>query len=78
MDIGKNGRPTTEFLKRLYDFIRENHGRNNPVPAAYYDDADYRNIADLAVKRKKDKKRYNLLRNNCKTFAREVIEAGRE
>jgi RHS repeat-associated protein len=79
VQIGPDGRPTPQSLQRLYDYISEHYGRNSPVDATYYDDADAQRVVDFAERRRRDRNRepYGLLGNNCFTFAREAIQAGR-
>ena len=80
--MGKDGRPTEESLKDLYDFISENYGKGHSVEAEYFSDADYRRVVEFAYRRMRDPNRkpyswkpWNA--NHCKTFAREAIQAGR-
>jgi hypothetical protein len=58
-------------------------GKDYPADATYYDDADYQKVVDFAIARMRDPKRdpysWNPLnRNDCFTFAREAIAAGRK
>ncbi len=77
--VMKDGKPTEESLKKLYNFISKSYGQNKPVDASYYEDADFQKTVDFAIDRMNDKNRkpYSLLNNNCKTFATEAVEAGR-
>jgi len=75
----QSGKPTAESLANLYKYISKHYGKNSPVDATYYSDADFQKIVDFALKRMADKNRkpYDLFKNNCKTFAAEAIKAGR-
>jgi hypothetical protein len=78
--MGKDGLPTPESLQNLYDYLSKNYGKDKQVSAEYDRDADYQKVVDYAEQRIRDKnrKRYDLRKNNCKTFAREAIKAGRQ
>ncbi len=75
----ENGKPTEKSLKNLYKYISEHSGQSKPVDATYYDDADFNKVVDFATERMNDKNRapYNKWTNNCKTFSKEAVEAGR-
>jgi hypothetical protein len=75
----QDGKPTAESLANLYKYISEHYGKNSPVDATYYPDADYQDIIDFALKRMNDKNRdpYSLGTNDCKTFRKDAINAGR-
>jgi len=79
VDIEPDGRPTEASLQRLYDYISQNYGQGRPVRAQYYDDADFQRVVEFATGRMNDPNRdpYGILTNNCYTFAREAVEAGR-
>jgi hypothetical protein len=76
--MGKDGKPTEASLKNLYDFVSKNYGQGRPVSATYDATADAKKVNAFAEQRRNDPKRdpYNLLTNNCKTFAKEAVEAG--
>jgi RHS repeat-associated protein len=77
--VMRDGKPTAESLENLYNFISQNYGHGRPVDAKYYSDADFQKIVDFAVRRMTDENRrpYSILNNNCKTFAQDAIDAGR-
>jgi RHS repeat-associated protein len=77
--MGDDGTPTAASLDNLYDYISKHYGHGSHVDATYYPDADYKKIIRFAKQRMNDKKRkpYNILTNNCKTFARDAVNAGR-
>ncbi len=77
--VMKNGKPTEESLQRLYKYISEHLGHGKTVDATYYEDADFNKVVDFATDRMNDKNRepYDKWSNNCKTFSKEAIEAGR-
>ena len=76
--IGEDGQPTATSLQNLYDYVSSHYGHDSHVTATYVEDADYQQIVDFARQRMRDKnrKRYNLLNNNCKTFAKDAIQEG--
>lgn len=78
--IGSDGHPTQASLDNLYDYISKHYGHNSHVSATYYRDADYNKIVRFAKQRMNDKHRkpYNILTNNCKTFAKDAVNAGRQ
>ncbi len=65
----------------MYKYATRKYGKDSPVEAIYYKDADFQKIIDFANERKNDKNRspYSLIfpRVNCKTFAKDAIKAGR-
>jgi RHS repeat-associated protein len=77
--IGDDGKPTQASLDNLYGYISKHYGENSHVTATYYQDADNKKIIRFAKQRMNDKNRkpYNILNNNCKTFAQDAINAGR-
>ena len=79
MKIGADGRPTAESLERLYRYASEHYGQGTKVRTEYHADADAEKVNAFAEQRANDsgRKPYNLLTNNCKTFADEAIEAGK-
>ncbi|MEW6110401.1 MAG: RHS repeat-associated core domain-containing protein [Nitrospirota bacterium] len=78
--VMKDGEPTEKSLQNLYKFISKHYGQGKPVDATYYDDADFNKVVDFATDRMNDKNRapYDKWSNNCKTFSKEAIEAGRK
>lgn len=78
--IGADGQPTSASLTQLYDYISTKYGEGVHVTATYYRDADHKKIMRFAKHRMNDKNRkpYDIWNNNCKTFAKEAIEAGRK
>jgi hypothetical protein len=80
--MGSDGRPTGQSLKALYDYLSKNLGQGKEVAATYYPDADYARMVAKAEQRMNDKGRaayswYPWNKNQCFSFAREIIEAGR-
>lgn len=77
--VMKDGKPTADSSANLYKYISQHYGKNSPVDATYYTDADYQKIIDFALKHIRDKSRdpYSIWNNNCKTFGRDAINAGR-
>ena len=77
--MGEDGRPTDASLKKLYDYVSKHYGQGKEVEAEYHEDADAAKVNAFAEQRKNDPDRaaYDLLTNNCKTFATEAIEAGK-
>ena len=78
--MGPGGKPTEGALKNLYDFLSNNYGKNSPVSAKYYPDADHNKINEFMENLKNDpnRKDYNLINNNCKSVAGDAISAGRK
>ena len=76
--MGKDGRPTQASLDNLYSYISRNYGHGTEVDATYDATADAGKVNAFAEKRMHDDKRkdYNLLTNNCTTFANEAVAAG--
>jgi uncharacterized protein RhaS with RHS repeats len=77
--MDEDGNPTKASLDNLYSYISNKYGHGSHVSATYYNDADYTKIIRFAKQRMNDKKRkpYGLT-NNCKTFAKEAVNAGRQ
>jgi RHS repeat-associated protein len=76
--IGKDGLPTQDSLKCLYDYLSKNIGHGSNISATYYPDSDYRGTINFAEKFIKSHPCYNLLDNNCKTFAQSAATACKE
>ncbi len=77
--MGKDGKPTQASLDRLYSYVSEHYGQGRPVSARYDAEADYDRVVGFAEQRMNDpnRARYNLLNNNCKTFAGDAVQAGK-
>ncbi len=78
--VMKDGKPTEKSLQNLYKYISEHYGQGKSVDATYYDDADFNKVVDFATDRMNDKNRapYDKWSNNCKTFSKDAVEAGRK
>lgn len=76
--IGKDGKPTKASLEKLYSYVSEHYGEGKKVKPEYHAGADYQKIVNFAEGRMHDpnRKPYGIIGNNCKTFARQAIEAG--
>jgi len=83
VDIGSNGLPTEESLKRMLHAVSKASGEDSRISAAYFV-TDEESTAKMTqyglecVQRNKDPERepYSIWSNNCGTFAEDVIEAG--
>jgi RHS repeat-associated protein len=76
--ISKDGSPTQESLSQLYDFLSTRYGRGSTVSTNYYRDTNFDDANNNAERTKNDRNRpcYDLIRNNCKTFARRIATGG--
>lgn len=83
LEIGPDGKPTDNSWKKLMDYLSKKQGKGRPVSYECKADADPIKMNEFAEKRKNDPKRrpysWNpFSSNHCKSFAREVVEAGRK
>ena len=76
--IGKDGLPTHDSLNRLYDYLSRNLGKGSHVSATYYPESDYQGTIDFAERFSQNHPCYDLLGNNCKTFAKSAATACKE
>jgi RHS repeat-associated protein len=77
VEFDKNGNPTADSLKKLYDDLSKRFGKGMPVDPEYHSETDYEDVIDYVEKLRKDKNRpdYDLSNNNCKTFGRAAATA---
>jgi uncharacterized protein RhaS with RHS repeats len=80
--IGSDGLPTESSLQKLYDYLSKHYGKNSPITAEYYPDADYQSIIDFAERLMNDPNRepyswYPWDSNHCKDFANDAISGAR-
>jgi len=80
LTIGSDGLPTQESLQGLYTFLSKHYGQESNVSATSYAASDHQATIDYAERFIRDPHRpcYNLLTNNCKTFARDAATACEE
>jgi hypothetical protein len=76
--MGKDGKPTPESLKKLYDYASQHYGQGKEVRAQYHEEADASKVNAFAEQRVADAHRapYATFTNNCYTFAADAIAAG--
>ncbi len=79
--IGGDGRPTRDSLFRLYSYLSRVCGKDSPVRAIYYPDANYRKVIWFATLRMWDPNRRAYTwdpidPNDCWSFAAEAAAAG--
>jgi hypothetical protein len=77
--MGKDGKPTQESLDNLYNFLSEKVGHGSSISADYDTTVDFDKVVGFALRRMNDplRDRYSIFSNNCRTFARDAMEAGR-
>jgi hypothetical protein len=73
--IGGDGRPTQQSLDALYAFISKNYGENAGVTATYHRETNYKDAIRYAGDFAKKHPCYQLIGNNCKTFAHDAATA---
>lgn len=73
--VGPDGKPTQQSLAALYAFVGKNYGENSGVTATYYDTTNYKDVIKYAQNFAKHHPCYNLISNNCKTFAQNAATA---
>lgn len=76
--IGKNGLPTDTSLKKLYDYLSKNYGKNSNITPTYYPDSDFLETIGFAEDFRKNHPNYDPLFNNCKTFGKAAATACKE
>ena len=76
--IGADGLPTAQSLDYLYSYLSRIFGKNSKVTATYYPDSDFLSTIKFAEEFRKNHPDYNLLFNNCKTFAISAATACKE
>ena len=85
VEMGKDGKPTPDSLKRLLDRVSLQSGQGGKIEGAYVKSDKFKEMDDYAQKKlkesnpghreyDKDRKPYGLLSNNCGTFAADVVD----
>ena len=77
--MDKNGKPTVESLNKVMEQISDKAGHGTKIEGAYVKSDKFKemnNYAEEKLKENSDSKRegYNLLTNNCGTFATDVVK----
>lgn len=77
--IGKDGKPTQDSLAKIYGELSAKTGKGKPVEADYVEGADYGKMQSYVndTANNKDREKYSLPGNNCKTFKDDVINSGK-
>ena len=81
--IGEDGRPTQASLDKALSVISAKAGQNGRIEGAYVKSDNFDIMNNYAKQRMEDnnnenRKPYSLTRNNCGTFAKDVLEADSE
>ncbi|MHC1727321.1 MAG: RHS repeat-associated core domain-containing protein [Syntrophobacteraceae bacterium] len=76
--MGKDGLPTQDSLNSLYNYLSRNIGHGSNISAIYYSDSDYKGTVNFSEQFSKNHSCYNILNNNCKTFAQSAATACKE
>jgi hypothetical protein len=77
--IGKDGLPTEESLKRVYNELAKRAGGGITPSTTYYDDVDFAKAKQyiLDIANDKNREHYSITSNSCMDFAGNAIRAGR-
>lgn len=83
VDIGEDGKPTKESLNNVLKYISHVAGHGGPIEGAYVESEEFdamNNYAQSRMDENTDIKReeYNILNNNCSTFAEDVLKQDRD
>jgi RHS repeat-associated protein len=81
VEFGKDGKPTPKSLDSVLKTISHKSGHKGEISGAYVKDADFQKMVRYAEGRKEqnknpERREYSILRNNCGTFMKDVVEAG--
>jgi hypothetical protein len=79
LKMGKDGQPTSESMSALQAALSRSGGKGGAVSLTCDKDADEKKVkaAILAIAANANRPKYSLAGNNCKTFARGAVGAGR-
>ena len=74
----KDGKPTEESFNTVLDVISSKSGHDGKIKGAYVESDNFDAMNDYAAEKVKEKNNedrtpYNILKNNCGTFADDVI-----
>ena len=78
VEIGTNGKPTETSLNKVLKILSEKAGQNGRIEGAYIESDKFdemKNYAEtkMAENSNPDRREYSLTRNNCGTFASDVL-----
>ena len=78
VDIGEDGKPTKESLDIVFGAISHLVGHDGPIEGAYVVSDEFKTMDDYAQallleNDNSERERYNIIRNNCSTFAEDVL-----
>ena len=79
VEIDKYGKPTIESLNKTLKVISEKAGHGGRIEGVYVDSDEFGKMNDYAQRKLQensnlDRKEYSLIRNNCGTFAVDVLQ----
>lgn len=77
--IGEDGKPTEESLNNVLKIISEKAGHNGPIEGAYVESEEFESMNNYAIEQMSqndnpDREKYSTLKNNCSTFAEDVLK----
>lgn len=77
--LGEDGRPTAESLNKVMSVISKTSGKGQKIEGAYFESDKFKEMNDYAkgkLNENSDQNRtpYNILTNNCGTFADDVVK----
>ena len=81
--IGADGKPTEESLNAVLSEISEKAGHGGPIEGAYVESDNFKDMNDYAKEQmnnnsNEDRKEYNIINNNCSTFAEDVLKQDKD
>ena len=81
--IDQNGNPTTESLNATLQSVSEQAGHGGRIEGAYVESDKFNEMNNYAIEKMNensnpDRKEYSLLKNNCGTFAADVLKVDDE
>ena len=81
--IDQNGNPTTESLNATLQSVSEQAGHGGRIEGAYVESDKFDKMNNYAIEKMNensnpDRKEYSLLKNNCGTFAADVLKVDDE
>ena len=81
--IGADGKPTQQSLKKVLHSVSKQSGDNGRIIGAYVESDDFDSMRQYAEDRMADnnndnRREYDIINNNCGTFAAETISAAKD
>lgn len=77
--MGEDGKPTKESLDIVFNVISHTAGHDGRIEGAYVESNEFEVMNDyaqslMAENENRGREKYNIMSNNCSTFAEEVLK----